>query len=32
MLYPTGLSAGAIAVLIATKAFEDTGEKLSAST
>ena len=32
MADPVSLSAGAIAVLIATKAFEKTGEKLSEST
>lgn len=32
MVDPASLSAGAIAVLIATKAFEKTGEKLSEST
>jgi len=32
MIEPTSLSAGAIAVLVATKAFEATGEKLSDTT
>ena len=32
MVDPASLSAGAIAVMIATKAFEKTGEKLSEST